>query len=554
MKNKNKNKDFGGTVANNFVEKLQTLLNTNTTDVFPKKYSTGGQVLSTLAGLIPGIGGIASPIIGLIDQQITASKEPGQAPTPMIQNTNRYGNQMAKGGMVTKDFKQYDTGSHASGNDTNINESGVPTNNNATAAIQNKENSYSDKLGSTYVYSDTLKNPETGNKFNIDAAKLNKKFSKADISMEDKNALEHGMKRLSILNDKVRSIKDAVEMACGGTVKKMYNGGPNDPRIPDGENINWNGNPDGNLNDLYLDTELSIPPTDNLIQSQSMGDMIDPLIIPETKKMQDLTVLPANNQSTVRNLPDLNNLVTPLGKKQVMGDTAKSTLGDINFNVPAMVLKGVGLAKSAIDALTPAEKETAILPDYRKSDQQMYSTNIDYTQAKQDALGAANLAGNVNRSASGSFEQYQGRQANNYANLADSLGSISMKEALDRNQQYVQRAGYEQGKSVDTANRETQNRVNNQQNEANANFADQKFFSELTDLGTTFNKYEETKKEIANNKELQTFYVNQGLALLNSKYTNFNLAPDILERLKSNNYTIDDIVKVKIAVDNKDKK
>lgn len=548
-------KKLGGLTQsqNNLVEQLQELLNIKTSDVFPKKYSTGGKILSTLASFVPGIGSILSPTIGMIDQTMDQNKLEDQLnyeqnkPQPMETNTRIYGNTMEKGGkLMTKNFKQYSTGSHASGNDMNININGIPTDNNVTASVQGKENAYTTKLGETYVYSNVLTNTETGNKFNTDAAKLNKKFNKADLSVEDRNALEFGMKRLSILNDKVRSIKEQVEMACGGKVKQMvYGGGPDDPVIPPSENIMW----DAKLSDLYLDTELSIPLTDNMMYSQPMGEMIDN----STMNTSNLPISPITSvrSQTASSLPDINSLVKPI--KPVQART-NSTLGDTNYNIPAMVLKGIGLAKSAADALTPAEVEKTILPDYRKSDKQMYATNIDYTQAKQDALAASNLAGNVNRSASGSFEQYQGRQANNFANYSDAVSRVSMKEALDRNQQYVQRAGYEQGKAVDKTNRLTQNKINNQMNAANANLADQKFFSELTNIGSEMNQYEETKKEIANNKELQTFYVNQGLALINSKYANFNLAPDLLERLQSNTYTIDDIVKIKVAVDKKDNK
>lgn len=490
-----------------------------------KEYSTGGKILSSLASLVPGVGSVLSPTIGLIDQQLDQTKmqnelkyEQGLPQAPNV-NSRIYGNTMANGGNVTKNFKQYNTGSHASGNDLSINAQGTPSDN-AAASIQNKETAYTDIKGQTYIHSDVLSNPETGNKFNIDAAKLNKKFNKADVSIEDKNALDFSMKRLSILNDKVRSIKESVEMAYGGKLKK-YNGGPGDPAIPPSENVMW----DAKLNDLYLDEELAMNPP----------------------KPQDLTALPmrtANQNKSLENL-DLSGLSKPAVKPVAnQRNTSPDTLNsDYDYNVPAAVLKGIGLAKSAADALTPAEVEKTILPDYRKSDQQMYATNIDYTQAKQDALAASNLAGNVNRSASGSFEQYQGRQANNYANYADALGRVSMREALDRNQQYVQRAGYEQGKAVDTANRETRNRENNQMNQANANLADQKFFSELTQVADTFNKYEYYQDMIKNKKEIANATINEGIALIGANYANFGFSDDFMEKIKSGTASMDEMVK-----------
>lgn len=575
-------KALGGLTKNedSLIASFKSLLATNTNDVFKKEYSAGGQLLSTAAGMVPGIGGILSPVVSLIDQQM--SNKQMEAPAkPMNMNTNVYGNQMASGGfttpngvvtnvaptnipgpdtsmsgpmpgsfndapsmseafnkvgtpafegmaangkrlahggMVTNDFKQYNTGSHASGNDLNINAGGAASNNNVTASVQNQENAYTNKTGSTYVHSDVLVNPESGNTFNIDAAKLNKKFSKADKSMEDKNALDFTMNRLSLINDKVRTVAESVQKALGGNTKQMYNGGPNSS-VPASDNSMW----DANTDQLY--------------------EQPDPNMV---KTMYDTSNV--NIGRTERALPNLDGLV----KNRTINMKNRSTVGnsDFNFNIPAMALKSVGLAKSAVDALTPPEVEQPILTDYNKSDQQMYATNIDYTQAKQDALAAANLAGNVNRSASGSFEQYQGRQANNYANLADNLGRTSMREALDRNQQYVQRAGYEQGKAVDKTNRLTQNRINNQMNAANADLADQKLFSEITDVGSQFNKYQNYREMVTNKKEIAQATINEGIALLGSKYTNFGFSDDFMERIKSGTATIDEMVKFIATTEN----
>lgn len=564
------------------VESFQKFLNSKTNNVFKKEYSQGGQILSALAGFVPGVGGILSPTIGLIDQAITNNKQEVQQPSiPMVTNTNVYGNQMKDGGnihikeskkgtftaaaskhgksvqefarqvlanpdnystamrkkanfarnaskwnhedggAVTSNFKQYDTGSHDSGGDLSINENGNASSANSVATVQNKENAYTNKLGSTYIYSDMLTNPETGNTFNIDAAKFNRKFNNADTSMEDRNALEHSMKRLSLINDKVRSVKDMVEKACGGNTKMSTGGIP----VP-------------TLSQMGLDNVLnmSVPPAIN------NGFAADPNLeelqpnLPITPVSQVTSTAPersVNINSALQDIPDTT------GKSKTRGDAPF----EADYNTIAMMLKGAGLAKSFVDMTTPAEVESVILPDYRKSDKQMYSTNIDYTQAKQDAIAASNLASNVNRSASGSFAQYQGRQANNYANLADSVGNISMKEALDRNQQYVQRAGYEQGKAVDTANRETQNRINNQQNQANADLAGEKFFSELTDIGTQFNKYQYYKDMVENKKEIANATINEGLALIGSKYTNFGFSDDFITRIKSGTASIDEMVK-----------
>lgn len=639
----------------NLVNSLKQLLDKPVSNVAPKKYSAGGKILSALAGAIPVVGSVVSPMVGLIDQQIeknnaeqasvitkpmnmntgiygnqmatgglvtpngvtvsntavrsnkkpfgkkaamiagvgalgaaagiaanafinkqrnknkveastpvdvsilraselyspdvsnynslpidTMSTQPdiseafNQVGTPTDSNMAMYGKRLAKGGLVTKNFKQYNTGSHASGNDLNINEGGSPSNAASTASVQNQENAYTSSKGGTYVHSDILTNPESGNTFNVDAAKLNKKFSKADKSPEDKNALDFTMNRLSLINDKVRTMQESVQMALGGTIKKLYNGGPLFDKSIKEATAYWKYNHDPNdyppMQPAFDNTNV-IPQNKGVISTSN--EELDPTNI---KKVQDLSILPAFRETS--KLPDLSGLIKPNGKESSNRSTAS---GDYNYNIPAMVLKGIGLGKSAVDALTPSEVERTILPDYTKSDKEMYSTNIDYTQAKQDALAAANMASNVNRSASGSFEQFQGREANNFANLADNLGRTSMKEALDRNQQRVQRAGYEQNKSLDTANRNTQNRINNQMNQANADLADQKFFSELTDIGSQFNKYDSYKDMVTNKKELAQAAINEGIALMGTKYANFGFSDDFMEKITSGTASIDEM-------------
>ncbi len=550
--NMQREKANGGLLTNgeyNLVNTLKQLLDKPVANVAPKKYSTGGKVLSALAGLIPGVGSIVSPMVGLVDQQIEKDNNQQSAMVkPMNMNTGIYGNKFngevatpdgivrsqtitdvkALGGMITKNFKQYNTGSHASGNDLNINESGSPSTAASTASVQNQENAYTSSKGNTYVHSDVLTNPESGNTFNVDAAKLNKKFSKADKSPEDKNALDFTMNRLSLINDKVRTMQESVQMALGGNTKKLATGG-----IPSGTiQKAWDA-----WNSQQENKNLSIPPSDNAFYDTNAEQLSD---LPAS--MTSLSTPPVVSMNTAA-APNLSGLVSdePLVLRDgIPGNPTKQT-GLPMAQKAAMVAKAIGLAKSGIDAMTPAEKENPLLPDYTKSDKQMYSTNIDYTQAKQDALAAANMASNVNRSASGSFEQFQGREANNFANLADNLGKTSMQEALGRNQLAIQRAGYEQGKAIDKTNRLSQNRIDNQMNQANADLADQKFFSEITDVGSQFNKYANYKEMVTNKKELAQAAINEGIALMGTKYANFGFSDDFIEKIKSGTASIDEM-------------
>lgn len=182
------------------------------------KYSTGGQLLGSLASLIPGYGQIISPLIGIADQMLTKPEIPEPKAPPVKMNTNVYGNSFKLGGWVGDGFKQYSTGSHTSGRDLAIDQNGFAKND-GQALVQNQENMVKIK-GKPYIMSDTLTNPRTGNTFNVDAAKANKKYKNARYSTDEKNALNREMQDLAMANDVMRASKES---------KMKFNGGPIDP-------------------------------------------------------------------------------------------------------------------------------------------------------------------------------------------------------------------------------------------------------------------------------------------------------------------------------------
>ena len=180
--------------------------------------SLGGNLLSTAASFIPG-GQFIAPLIGLGEQLFAQPNEPIPQATPPPPNSNIYGN-FAKGGFVDNKFvndgfKQYNTGSHASGNDQPIDQHGN-TNSNAVASVQGKENSFMID-GKPFIMSDTLSNPVTGNTFNVDAMKVNKEHKQASYLPEEKNSLNFTMKKLATLNMAMKALTEpSNQMAAGG--------------------------------------------------------------------------------------------------------------------------------------------------------------------------------------------------------------------------------------------------------------------------------------------------------------------------------------------------
>ena len=473
---------------------------------------------SSIASMVPGIGGLLGGAIQGIGGLFADDIKDKYDTTPLRSESNIYGN-LKLGGYVTKKFKQYNTGSHDSGNDQPIDSEGRPSGKADGGYVQNNENAY-DMGNGSYVMSDTLVNPMTGNTFNIDAMKINNKYKNADNIPEEQNAIDANMKRLSIINDKMRITKEAVLKACGGKTKQMYNGGPTDPDPRFTQQVDTNVTPLTTINP----DDLLIDPITGSVNATS-----NPQSFTESNSGLALDTSSENGQ-TIKLGEDLaTTTYNPKAAKQV-GE------GDFNYNWIAAGLKAVALGKSIDDALTPAEKEKTILPNYYKADRQIYSANADYTQAKQDAVGAANLMSNMNRSASTNFGAFQGRQSMNFANLAQQIGNISTQENNMRSQQALQRGQYETNKAVDTANRRYQNRIDNQMNQANADLADQKLFSELSQIGTTFNEYQYYKDALKNNRELAAMKIKEASAILGAKYENFGFDENFMDQISKGNY------------------
>lgn len=495
-------KDWGGTTQEQ--EKLE------------QGVATGNTISSTLSA-IPGFGPILGGIANIGTMAFASAKKEDmawkeKAYQPIKPVSNIYGN-FKDGGFVNSNFKQYNTGSHDSQADQGVDAMGNPNNNAQGGYVQNQENAY--KFDNTvYVMSDTLINPQTGNYFNQDAAKLNSKYKKADYIPEERNALEFGMSRLSKLNDGMKNLKEQVLKACGGSTKKHADGGPIDPRF-----------------NYLINTETSPLETfnENLPYSFNMLSESIPTYNVLDQSIATDTTNPIGTASEI-------NVGTNLSEPRGGSKKTSLTFPKIKPNDIALALKGAGLIGTIAAATKPATKESPILPDYTKSDLQMYLANVDYTQAMQEALGAANLSSNVNRSAAQNFSQFQGRQSMNYANLADQLANIQMQESNQRSQLALTRSQYETNKSVDTANRLYQNRIDNMMNQATADLADEKLFSELTQIGTTFNEYQYYKDALKNNKEIATAKIKEAAAVLGNKYENFGFSEDFIEKLKNEDY------------------
>lgn len=409
------------------------------------------------------------------------------------------------GGFVGDDFIQYNTGSHASGNDQMVTANGTPGVGEST--VQNKENAYKG-----YVMSDVLKNPETGNTFNVDAAKINKQHKDARFYSDQKNALDFKMSKLQMLNDALRTVETKKQKGSGGPLGQAMS------------NVPW----------MDIKNEFDRFNKENIQPGQTDGYAQDPTAVISNP---ELTL----GQTGSRSSSNVSRPYTPSQSRST--DNGNYGIDSRTLNGLGLLAKSFSLAGSINDALATPQQEDVILPDYKQSDAYMKSANVDYTQARQDALGVSNIAANTNRSLSSNPGQFQGREQARLANLQDALGRVDMQQSNAQSNLNLQLGQYEQGKAQTNAELLYRNQQNNQMNEANSRLFDRSLASDLASIGTQFNNNANQLKAIQNNNDLSKFNNSQIIMYLNNKYPNVKVTPDIIEKLKAGK-SIDEILKV----------
>lgn len=519
-----------------------------------REKSLGGQLIQTGVSFIPGVGQILAPLVGIADQQLDAEKQAKKEQEaqlklqqPPLQINNPYGN-FKNGGVLNDMFHQYNTGSHQSGNDLQVDTQGMPSPDGPNS-VQNRENSY--KVGDNqYVMSDALTNPKTGNKFNVDAMSINKKYPKARFQSDQLAALNLEMKNLSKVNDVVRQGEESKQLAYGGPVlgnalKDATNYWKNNQYVSPDQVPPADGN-------MFVAPKMGIP--DDYTGIQPALDSTNP--VPQNKgvlagQVQMNSVLSAEDAAgrDAQAKYDAEQAAKKASGEGILDPKTKDrdttgVLDPKSANGIALGMKGLALAGSIYDAVQPAVKEKLITPDYGKSDRDLRAANIDFTQQRQDAVGISNIGANTNRSMSNSASSYMGREQSRLAQLQDTISRIGESENLAKSNLYMQKGQMENSRALDLANRTEQNSQNNQQNDAMQRYAGRVLSSDLASIGSEFNRYSSTQQINQNNKELNEFQTKQQLMILNSKYPDFKIDEKVMELIKSG-ASIDEIVKMK---------
>lgn len=447
----------------------------------------GGEYLE-LGGFLQNI----SPLISTI---------PGAAPIGMA--TNLAGNiidmvqdkgskrafaleQMINGG----DFKQYTAPTHADGGML-IDANGNPASTRAVAEVEKDENSYKG-----YVYSDHLVNPDTGKTFAKDAKRIARQTKRDDAVSKTSRILQ--LMKLRQSNDMARAIKEG------------------------GQDINPQGVPmakDG----LRVNPELDPLPTRGGVEYKHPFPYNYDMIT-ETSPVSD-------NFYTVTG----DNLPAPVPTTPPVEKQGLSTLNKV-----AAGLKGASLAFGAYDALRGSEQEKLQLPNYSRGDEYYRGLEVDLAPA----LGEINMA--ATKGIQDVSNQASGIGARN-SRVNAILARAGKSAAQTQLQQQQANAGIraqigsrEDMKSQTVAGERIRQQIAQSQNDATNRLAGRKFFSDLSQVGTSLNSIQYMNDAMKNQNELGQQAIKYGLSMLSQKYPNFKPSPEFLERLRTSSLTTED--------------
>lgn len=381
---------------------------------------------------------------------------------------------MEDGGELTK-FKGP---SHSEGG-IPIDKNMTPNNSNPIAEVEGGETGVN--LGDKkYIFSDNLKLDDLT--FAEESKKIDKKYKrKDDITKRTK---EFELKRLSEENDIVKDSNEFVkkyggqiqEYMKGGNLKEYNNGGP-----------------------IALPT-LQAP----LVTGSNYDDkLFDPMF-------DDFNIPIETTDNTIAN------------KRE-----------PFNFNKLALGLKGAALGKSFIDSLQPSEEENLQLnPEANKVKDIVSNLNVDLSSAIDDILLGTNSALKNARNVSGSAitSQVLGQSAIDKGNRA--IADLEIQEQNANNALRSQEAQVR----ANLGSEERQERVRQQtvqdQNDAVARGFGRDLFSNLSRIGSEFNKYQYTQDQIANQKEIAEMTIAEGTALLSQRYPDFTITENLVDAIK----------------------
>lgn len=446
----------------------------------------------TLIGMVPTAMNTVNSLSSLFQQPYQPQK--------IYQENSR---EVFKQGGKIRGHNNYNAPSHTEGGQM-VNDQGVPSPNGRNEVEKNESKyTYSNIKNSSYIFT-----PEDAQKL----SKLTKKYSKANTSQLEKNALELEIQRIENNNEmKKKKLTNR---------KYKYGGNPGDPQYPivglgaGVSELMKAMNPTG-----YLNQPMDYQSNKGKISNGRGDTLIDPLqtIDPRSQLLGGKVArLPSKQYTPVSTTPSMSAI--DLARQTTSNPPNVSTTPVIpSSNNPLKnldTLRNLTLAGSSLGLLKGAEKENPIMTNYSsaRSEFNKLSNNLD--PLKEQVAQSSNQLRNVNRNSASSYNTFANREAQRVGNLQQSLQNINLQERQLGNQIAGQKANFETNVARDNKQTLQQNRVNNQQNQA----VSDRIKSEIT--GDVMSELDR-KSTIINNANIATATRAEGMSLMSSMFSNF---------------------------------
>lgn len=490
-----------------------------------KQYSNGGAILQSLAplaNLIPGIGQVAAPVMGIIGGLINNEETKPPVQTVKMNYTNDpY--KMSKGGILST-FKQFNAPTHENGGQP-INNDGQVDFKNPTREIEGTETKYTysklpNKYNQSYVFSDKNGTSE------LTRDVMNKyKNKNVDKDFLSRTAMELEFNKVENLNELIKSQKEEIEMGGGGNIvtRRKEGEAQNNSNVFDKvlsashENLEQLGNGDLLGTPIQLGNHLGQGNSDYFTNYSFSNRIQQPVVntLPSTTNLlQTNNTLP--DIPNVRTNPNYGSLITGVLKDIALPKVSNGDVSDI--------ITGGLAAFDVTRALTEKPEEVnPRMTDYSRSDEKMYSMNTDMTQMQNSALNANNQAVQQINDGTLSQSQRQSRLQGVYGNLGNTFANIALQQQQQQNQILGQQGQYEANKAQDISNHLIASDDKKSMNKAVTNQLKDVARQTLNSFAKEQSEKQFAKDQFQNALTQARLKTQDGFALLNKMVSNFGM-------------------------------
>ena len=448
----------------------------------------------------------------------------------MNKSINKLIEKYTSGGRVS-----YDAPSHNAGG-LRIDMMGNPSVD-GNAEVEKKETARRLGLGPTYVFSDDLVNPSTGNTFAEDHKTLLSKYADKDDELS-RRALLFGEEQLMASNDALRQQQDespTEELQLGGWIPSFGTSAA--------------------IHNIGLQNQPQLDPFGQLSKSVPGGtEWYNEYIV--TNPTQPVDMLPTSAPSQIPvddSIPDLNQYISSVDTQA--GGQGGGFFGNVLQSIgddPGAAVKAAGAMGSLVSSIQQAEEEKPRVPNYAAGDALMSQAGERDSQSIQNELrGYFNAGKRIARDTSSNFQQMQSSVRQSAARLGQEAGKLKLQDDMYNDQMLIQRAGREDAKSTVAANEQIRVDIADAQNRAMRQDQVQNFINQMDAYGTEFQRQDYLKQQTANLNDVQKKQFYLDLLTMAIQFPDFTVDVAKASEIMTNpdNFTAEDMEQVIIKRD-----